>query len=139
MEVTNMKKFLLATVLCLVSTSAFGANEYFQSGSSHCESATLEPYVEWRKNENTGTGTSMSGYDDDSQTFGLRMRIPIGSTCTKEYKQIMITNELLKQQLEMLKLCARYKDLELGEQFAEVREKCKDVKKKKILKEIKDD
>ncbi|MGY8866594.1 MAG: hypothetical protein ACKVJK_13345 [Methylophagaceae bacterium] len=52
----------------------------------------------------------------------------------------MITNELLKQQLEMLKLCGRYQDLELGDQFAEVREKCKDVKKKTVkLKEIQDD
>ena len=135
-----MKKFLLATAMCLISSNVLAVNEYFQNGAGHCQSATVEPYVEWRKNENIGTGTSSSGYDDDSQTFGLRLRIPIGSTCTKEYKRIMITNELLKQQLEMLKLCGRYQDLELGDQFAEVREKCKDVKKKTVkLKEIQDD
>jgi hypothetical protein len=42
----------------------------------------------------------------------------------------MMTNELLKQQLEMLKLCARYQGLELGDEFAEVRRMCSDVSKK---------
>jgi hypothetical protein len=40
----------------------------------------------------------------------------------------MLDNEKLKQELEMLKMCARYKDLELGPNFATVREMCKDVK-----------
>jgi len=44
----------------------------------------------------------------------------------------MLQNELLRQQLEMLKMCARYKDLELGPEFAEVREMCAGVRKAKI-------
>jgi hypothetical protein len=42
----------------------------------------------------------------------------------------MLENEKLKQQLEMLKVCSRYKDLKLGDEFKAVREKCKGVNKK---------
>ena len=34
------------------------------------------------------------------------------------------------QELELLKTCGKYKDLELGEQFSTVREMCKGVSKK---------
>jgi hypothetical protein len=36
----------------------------------------------------------------------------------------------MKQELEMLKMCGKYKDLELGEEFATVREICAGVRKK---------
>ena len=39
-------------------------------------------------------------------------------------------NQKLKQELELLKLCGRYKELELGPQFATVREMCKGVNRK---------
>ncbi len=44
----------------------------------------------------------------------------------------MLQNELLRQKLEMLKMCARYKDLELGPEFAEVRLMCAVVRKAKM-------
>ena len=43
------------------------------------------------------------------------------------------------QELELLKTCGKYKDLELGDQFATVREMCKGVSKKsKVVKEDKE-
>ena len=42
----------------------------------------------------------------------------------------MLQNSKLKQELELLKLCGRYKELELGTQFATVREMCKGVNRK---------
>ena len=39
-------------------------------------------------------------------------------------------NQRLMQELELLKTCGKYKELELGEQFATVREMCKGVSKK---------
>ena len=43
---------------------------------------------------------------------------------------LMMQNQKLKQELERLKLCGRYKELELGPQFATVREMCKGVNRK---------
>ena len=124
--------FILAGAL--YSKPAQAANEYLQYGGGHCQSATLEPYIEKSTEDSLSINGGDSSYnnnsDRDSLRFGIRLSIPLGSTCTKKYKQTMMTNELLKQQLEMLKLCARYKGLELSDEFAEVRTMCAGVRKK---------
>jgi len=45
---------------------------------------------------------------------------------------MMQQNMNLKQELELLKLCSRYRDLDLGSSFATVREKCKHVRKRQV-------
>jgi len=126
---------VVAVVMAFWSKSAKAANEYLQYGGGHCQSATLEPYIEKTIEDSLSINGGDSSYnnnsDRDSLRFGLRLSIPLGSTCTKKYKRTMMTNELLKQQLEMLKLCARYQGLELGEEFAEVRRMCAGVRKAK--------
>ena len=137
-----MKRILLVTFFCLLGMNAYAANEYLQGGS-HCETATLEPYASF-SNEESGylndyyNGTS-NDYKNDSEgerwTIGIRLRIALGSTCTKEYKTIMLQNTMLKQQLEMLKMCARYKGLDLGPEFSEVRRMCAGVQGAKPTKD----
>ena len=129
-----MKRLLI--VMLLFVSPAFAQNEYLNNGSGHCSSATLEPYVEQRWGTNNPTGTSTSGYNDDNTTVGIRLRIELGTTCTKEFKETLMTNERLKQQLELLKLCARYQNLDLGSQFKDVKKMCKDVKLKKKAKTL---
>ena len=104
-------------------------NEYLQY-DNHCQGPTLEPYMEYSKQENVGTGTSGSGYNDDRGTVGVRLRIPLTTTCSKEYRKVFNENALLRQQLEMLKMCSRYKNLVLPDEFKEIREKCKGIKRK---------
>ena len=135
-----MKKILLVTFFCLLGTNAYAANEYLNGGGGHCQTATLEPYAEIGEQDGTSGNTNTYPNSDNNNykgtnngsnwRFGFRINIPLGSTCTKKYKETMLQNELLKQQLEMLKLCARYKDLELGPEFAEVKQMCSQVKKK---------
>ena len=126
---------VVAVVMAFWSKPAKAANEYLQYGGGHCQSATLEPYIEKTIEDSLSINGGDSSYnnnsDRDSLRFGLRLSIPLGSTCTKKYKRTMMTNELLKQQLEMLKLCARYQGLELGDEFAEVRRMCAGVRKAK--------
>lgn len=104
-------------------------NEYLQY-DNHCQGPTLEPYMEYSKQENVGTGTSGSGYNDDRGTVGVRLRIPLTTTCSEEYRKVFNENALLRQQLEMLKMCSRYKNLVLPDEFKEIREKCKGIKRK---------
>ena len=108
-------------------------NEYLQY-DNHCQGPTLEPYMEYSKQDNTGTGTSGSGYEDDRGTVGVRLRIPLTTTCSKEYRKVFNENALLRQQLEMLKMCSRYKNLELPDQFSEIKEKCAGIKRKPDVK-----
>ena len=118
--------FVMAFILW--SSISHARNDYLQS-DSHCQGPTLEPYMEYSKQENVGTGTSGSGYNDDRGTVGVRLRIPLTTTCSKEYRKVFNENALLRQQLELLKMCSRYKNLVLPEQFSEVRDKCKGIKR----------
>lgn len=125
---------IIIAALALWTKPAKAANEYLNSGGSHCETATLEPYIELT-DEDGNSVNSDNSYNNtsnrDSVRVGIRLRIALGSTCTKKFKETMMKNELLKQQLEMLKLCARYKGLELGRaEFGEVKKMCSQVNKK---------
>ena len=133
-----MKRILLVVLLMAVPMIAYG--QTYLGSSGHCTGPYIEPYGEY--NANAGDDWSASGYgnyppsesrrNSDGYRFGLRLNIPLATTCTKEYRAAFIRNEQLKQQLEMLKLCARYQGLELGDTFAEVREMCKGVRAKEI-------
>ena len=72
-----------------------------------------------------------TSYDDDvNGTIGLRFSWPLQSTCNSDTINLMRENDKLRQELELLANCAKYKDLELGPEFATVREMCKGVNKK---------
>ena len=131
-----MKKLTLVLFL-LFSTSAYSQQtQYLGNSPGHCALADLEPYVEYSQNTNTGTGQNLSGYLDDRATVGIRLRIPLLGTCTTQYQKIMLENELLKQQMELLKQCAKYQNLELGPQFSEVSRMCAGVNVKPGYEEV---
>jgi hypothetical protein len=121
---------VLAIVLLagLYANTVHGANEYLNGMSSTCETARIEFYSEVGKSDSDYSNGDDNDFTSDRGTLGVRLTVPLGSPCTDEMKEIMLDNEKLKQELEMLKMCARYKDLELGPNFATVREMCKDVK-----------
>ena len=54
----------------------------------------------------------------------------MATLCNEGTIQLLRENDRLRQELELLANCAKYKDLELGSEFATVREKCKSVNKK---------
>lgn len=118
----------IVAVAALYALPGHSANEYLNGYSSTCETARIEFYSEVGKSDSDYSNGDDNDYTSDRGTLGVRLTVPLGSPCTDEMKEIMLDNEKLKQELEMLKMCARYKDLELGPNFATVREMCKDVK-----------
>ena len=126
-----MKLYIVGWILLMVLLSpfAFAQNEYLNSGGNHCSSHRLEPYMEYNIQEQLYDNSSSNNSRGESGRIGLRYSFSFGGTCTTEYKNSMLENERLKQELEMLKVCSKYKDLKLGEQFKTVREKCKGVNK----------
>ena len=119
---------IIVLVAGLYALPSKGANEYLNSYGTTCETARVEFYTEYRDGDTDYSDSDSSDYNTDSGMVGLRLTVPLGSPCNDEMKEILLDNEKLKQELEMLKMCARYKDLELGPNFATVREMCKDVK-----------
>ena len=128
---------IVITILILLAfKKAFGVNEYLNDYGQHCSTGSIELYSDVRGTDDRysyydGDGDPNNhyrGYDDDlSGSVGVRWRKELGSSCTDPYKRLMMQNQKLKQELELLKLCGRYKELELGPQFATVREMCKGV------------
>ena len=128
----NRFTYLLLTLLILFAISirpADARNDYLEN-DQHCQGPTLEPYMEYSQSDSMGTGTSTSGSEGSRETVGIRLRIPLTSTCSKNYRKVFNENALIRQQLEMLKMCSRYKNLILPDEFKEIREKCKGIKRK---------
>ena len=130
---------VLLIVGCLLSTKTQARNDYLGSSNSSCERGRVELYTELRGTDGKdiyqdGDGdpdNSYTSYDDDvNGTIGLRFSWPLQSTCNNETIELMQDNDKLLQELELLANCAKYKDLELGPEFATVREMCKGVNKK---------
>ena len=124
--------FVLSLILIAsaITSDAKAINEYLNDYPTHCSKGSWELYTEVDRYDYDQRMNSSSDYFADSGKVGIRFRKEFGSTCTDPYKRMMIENMELKQELELLKLCGRYKELDLGESFKTVRKKCKDVNKK---------
>ena len=131
--------FVVAFTILIYCKEARAINEYLNDYGQHCSTGSIELYSDIRGTDDKYTyldgdgdvSNSYRGYDDDvSGSVGIRWRKELGSSCTDPYKRLMMQNQKLKQELELLKLCGRYKELELGPQFATVREMCKGVNRK---------
>jgi hypothetical protein len=135
----NLFLFLILVTLVIVCRPVGAVNEYLNDYPSHCSKGSIELYSDITGTDDKYTyldgdgdaSNSYRGYDDDVRgSVGIRWRKELGSSCTEPYKKLMLQNQKLKQELELLKLCGRYKELELGPQFATVREMCKGVNRK---------
>jgi len=130
---------VLLIICCLISTKTQARNDYLGTSYGSCERGTIELYTELRGTDGKdiyqdGDGNpdnSYTSYDDDvNGTLGIRFSWPLQSTCNSDTIDLMRENDKLRQELELLANCAKYKDLDLGPEFATVREMCKGVNKK---------
>ena len=58
------------------------------------------------------------------QQIGISLTWHLGTNCTDEVKDFMFDSMRLNRQLELVKLCQRYKHKELPDNFAELRQEC---------------
>ena len=130
--------FILSFILILMWSSNTNArNDYLND--RNCERGRVELYTELDRYDYDQRMNSDNDYFSDSGKIGLRFSWPLQSTCDNDTIDLIQENQRLMQELELLKTCGKYKDLELGEQFATVREMCKGVSKKsKVVKEDKE-
>ena len=131
---------ILLIFLCLFSSKTEARNDYLGSSNSSCERGRIELYTELRGQDGKSTyldgdgnvDNNYNSYSDDiNGTVGIRFSWPLQSTCNDDTIQLLRENDQLRQELELLANCAKYQDLELGPEFATVREMCKGVSKKK--------
>ena len=130
---------LLIACVLLSSKKTEARNDYLGSSNSSCERGSFELYTELRGTDgkNTyldGDGNIDNNYNSYSDTVngtvGVRFSWPLQSTCNNDTIELLRQNDRLRQELELIANCAKYKDLELGDEFSTVREMCKGVNKK---------
>ena len=125
-------RWLFVTLVLIIIFAAFKSaearNDYLND--RNCERGRVELYSELGRYDYDRRMDSNDDYFGDNSTIGLRFSWPLQSTCDNDTIDLIKENQRLMQELELLKTCGKYKDLELGEQFATVREMCKGVSKK---------
>lgn len=137
--------FILSFILIVsaITSEANARNDYLGSSNSSCERGRIELYTELRGQDGKsmyldGDGNVANNYnsysDDVNGTVGIRFSWPLQSTCNDDTISLLQENDRLRQELELLSVCGKYQELELGEQFATVREMCKGVSKKPSIK-----
>ena len=116
-------RWLFVTLVLIIIFAAFKSaearNDYLND--RNCERGRVELYTELDRYDYDQRMHSDNDYFSDSGKIGLRFSRPLQSTCDNDTIDLIQENQRLMQELELLKTCGKYKDLELGEQFATVR------------------
>ena len=132
-----MKYFIMTLILGLflwmISLPAYAKNEYLGGNWRNCESGHIEPYVEKTERDIDYLDNDDSR-DDDELRYGVRFRFKLGFTCNKKFRKQQEERYELEQQIELLKICRKYKTAEMGPELELVAKKCRDIKYKKIEK-----
>jgi hypothetical protein len=126
-----MRYFVVTLILGLffwmLSLPAYSKNEYLGGNWRNCESGHIEPYVEKTERDIDYLDNDDSR-DDDELRYGVRFRFKLGFTCNKKFRKQQEERYELEQQIELLKICRKYKSVEMGPQLELVAKKCRDMK-----------
>ena len=137
-----MKYFVMTLILGLflwmLSLPTHSKNEYLGGNWRNCESGHVEPYIEKTERDIDYLDNDDSR-DDDELRYGVRFRFKLGFTCNKKFRKQQEERYELEQQIELLKICRKYKSAEMGPELELVAKKCRDIKYKQIEKKKKVD
>ena len=122
---------LLIILMCLMAfflEPAYSKNEYLGDNWRDCNAGDITPYVEYRQGGTDYIDRGSSTHDDHEYRVGVNFRFKIGNTCNKKFKEAQENRYELRQQIELLKICRKYKSVEMGPELELVAKKCRDMK-----------
>ena len=122
-----ISSFIIGVIFLVACASAQAKNEYLGGNWRNCEAGHIEPYAEISKRD-VDYFDSDSSHDDDEIRVGVRFRFKFGHTCNKEFRKQQKERYELEQQMELLKICRKYKHVEMGPELELVAKKCRDMK-----------
>ena len=118
---------IVGLFLWLLSLPVYSKNEYLGGNWRNCESGHIEPYIEKTERDIDYLDNDDSR-DDNELRYGVRFRFKLGFTCNKKFRKQQEERYELEQQIELLKICRKYKSVEMGPQLELVAKKCRDMK-----------
>ena len=127
-----MQYFISSIIILLLvgfaATSAEAKNEYLGQNWRDCYAGDITPYVEYRQGGTEYIDRGSSTHDDHEYRVGVNFRFKFGNTCDKKFKKQQADRYELEQQLELLKICRKYRNVEMGPELELVDKKCRDMK-----------
>ena len=133
-KTTKWMKYLISSIIILLlitfaATSAQAKNEYLGGNWRNCEAGHIEPYLQYSTNDyDYSLPDSGSEYEQEGWDLGVRLRFKFGHTCNKEFRKQQSERYDLEQQMELLKICRKYRNVEMGPELELVAKKCRDMK-----------
>ena len=107
-----ISSIIIGLILMFAATSAEAKNEYLGQNWSDCYAGDITPYVEYRQGGTEYIDRGSSTHDDHEYRVGVNFRFKFGNTCDKKFKKQQADRYELEQQLELLKICRKYKNVE---------------------------
>ena len=132
-QATRWMQYFISSIIILLlivfaATSAQAKNEYLGQNWRDCYAGDITPYVEYRQGGMEYIDRGSSSHEDHEYRVGVNFRFKFGNTCDKKFKKQQEERYELRHQLELLKICRKYRNIEMGPELELVAKKCRDMK-----------
>ena len=121
---------ILMVLLTLFVTPAYPRNEYLNNGSNECRYGDIDLSISKRESDHDYRTYDTSDYDNNSHELRLTFRKYLGISkkhCDRQ-NEVQTENEILKQQIELYKVCKSINTKQDLEQFKELIAYCSGIK-----------
>ena len=123
-----ISSLIIGVIFLVACVSAQAKNEYLGDNWRDCNAGDITPYVEYRQGGTDYIDRGSSTHEDHEYRVGINFRFKFGNTCDKKFKKQQENRYELNQQIELLKICRKYKSVEMGPELELVAKKCRDMK-----------
>ena len=127
-----MRYFILSLIVLLFvgafASQAQAKNEYLGQNWRDCHAGEITPWVEYRQGGMEYIDRGSSSHEDHEYRVGVNFRFKFGNTCDKKFKKAQEERYELRHQIELLKICRKYRNVEMGPELELVAKKCRDMK-----------
>ena len=129
---TRWMQYFISSIIILLlitfaATSAQAKNEYLGQNWRDCYAGDITPYVEYREGGMDYIDRGSSSHEDHEYRVGVNFRFKFGNTCDKKFKKAQEERYELRHQIELLKICRKYRNVEMGPELELVAKKCRDM------------
>ena len=120
---------IISLLFLFTCGQAQAKNEYLGGNWRNCDAGHIEPYLQYSTDDYDYSITdSGNEYERKGWDLGVRLRFKIGHTCDKKFRKQQSDRYDLEQQIELLKICRKYKHVEMGPELELVAKRCRDMK-----------
>jgi len=123
-----ISSLIVGVIFLVACASAQAKNEYLGQNWRDCYAGDITPYVEYRQGGMDYIDRGSSSHEDHEYRVGVNFRFKFGNTCDKKFKKAQEDRYELRHQIELLKICRKYRNVEMGPELELVAKKCRDMK-----------